>query len=238
MYHIIQITGYVIAFLLSSPFIANGGIIVDQPPVLGAGGPSSDTALVDDYGNPGWEISADEFISPANATVHRIVWWGFYGGDNPAGSFFPPTGDETMRIRFYEPRPGDGLPGSISYETTVLNAQRTAIGTSYGPHPAYRFESELTVPFTLAESTHYWFEITQVGDPISWFRRFQFPDHDTPRASINNWVNDWYRVSLGGLAFQLIDVPEPSVFCFLSTSLLALLWKGVRLPNRPSAGSV
>ncbi|MBI5765165.1 MAG: hypothetical protein HZA51_16740 [Planctomycetes bacterium] len=238
MIHTNKVLVYVVAFALASPLVACAGIIVDQPPVVGAGGPASDTALIDDYGNPGWEISADEFISPANATIHRVVWWGFYGGNNPAGSFFPPTGDEWMRIRFYSPRVGDGLPGSVLYETILLNAQRTATGASYGPHPAYRFESDLTVPFPLAESMHYWFEVTQTADINSVFRRFETPDYDTPFAYLNNWVRDWDRLSLGGLSFQLIDVPEPSTLCFLTTSLITLMWKGVRMTNRPTAGSV
>lgn len=228
---------YVVAFALASPLITHAGIIVDQPPFVGAGGPGSDTALIDDFGNPGWEISADEFISPANATVNRIVWWGFYGGNSHYSSYFPPTGDETMRIRFYAPRAGDGLPGAVSYEATILNATRVPTGASYGPHPAYRFESDLTIPFTLEQSGHYWFEVTQIGDADSAFRRFLFPDYDTPLAFLNNWVSDWNRISLGGLAFQMIEVPEPPTLCFLSASLITLLWKGVRMTNRPLAGS-
>lgn len=207
---------------------SHAGIIVDQSPVIGAGGPSSDTALIDDYGNPGWEISADEFISPAIATVHRVVWWGFYGGNNPAGSFNPPTGDEIMRIRFYQPRNGDGLPGSILYEASVLNATRVATGSYYGPHPEFRFETNLDIPFSINSASHYWFEVSQVGDVNSWFRRPYSPDFDTPYAYLNDWVSDWDRLSLGGLSFQLIDVPEPSTSCFLMASFIALFWKGVR----------
>lgn len=230
MFYRNQFPVLVVVITLAAPLRANAGIIVDQPPFVGAGGPASDTALIDDYGNPGWEISADEFISPANATVHRVVWWGFYGGNNPAGSFFPPIGDEWMRIRFYAPRAGDGLPGNISYESTILNPSRTPTGASYGPHPAYRFEGDLTTVFSLAESTHYWFEVTQIDDAKSVFRRFQSLDYGTPYtpcAVLNNWLSDWERES-GGLAFQLWDIPEPSTLCFLAIPFIASLWKGVR----------
>ncbi|MBI5763224.1 MAG: hypothetical protein HZA51_06835 [Planctomycetes bacterium] len=237
MLHANKVLVYVVALVLASPLITHAGIIVDQPPFVGAGGPASDTAFINDYGEDSWEISADEFIAPMNATIHRVVWWGFYGGNNPAGSFYPPTGNEWMRIRFYAPRAGDGLPGNISYESTILNPSRTPTGASYGPHPAYRFEADLTTSFSLAVSTHYWLEVTQVNDIKSVFRRFYFPDSSTPLAVLNNWLSDWDRASLGGLCFQLWDMPEPSTLWFLIITFIASLWKGVRMTNRPLAGS-
>ena len=82
------------------------GVIVDRPPSH-VGGLGADT-LFNSFGSPFWERTADHILLSAAQTVEpirSINWWGFYNENNP-----PAT--ETMRIRFYGARPGDGLPPS------------------------------------------------------------------------------------------------------------------------------
>src|SRR5262245_1699565 len=83
-------------------------VLVDQPPMQSSGS-ASDYAFLDIVGNPYWQNSADSFTLSSPAMLRRITWWGFYNLDNPPVN-------EMMRIRLYEPRPSDGLPGNVLFE--------------------------------------------------------------------------------------------------------------------------
>ncbi|MFH1417213.1 MAG: hypothetical protein ABII12_02885 [Planctomycetota bacterium] len=107
----------------------NGDIVVDHQPRR-FGGTASDTLFYDYYGFEVWQQLADDFLLDSSVTIRRASWWGFYHLNEP-----PPV-VETMRIRFYDARPSDGLPGTVLYEETLLNPSRTATGeivSSYRP---------------------------------------------------------------------------------------------------------
>lgn len=116
------------------------------------GGLASDTLFTDFPGGPAvWQRVADDFQLGFAATVQRVVWWGFYGGTfDPQVD--PPMGDETMRIRFYDARPADGLPGAVLFEEAFLNPPRSPTGqvipTGFVP-PEFVYEVDLTSSFQL-----------------------------------------------------------------------------------------
>ena len=214
----------------------DGEIVVDQQP-LPTGGPGSDTAFEDDYPEPVWQQAADDILLVETAVIHHLVWWGFYGG-NFSGSTDPPTGPETMRVRFYDAKPDDGLPGGTMYEESFLNPSRTATGrivaANYGDE--YTFEVDLTTPFQLDAGTPLWLEIVQVGDLDSTFRWEYSPGDGTPYAFINPYVPDWTQSILtSNVAFQLVT-PEPATLLLLALGcVLALKRNGHRTGRRCNA---
>lgn len=150
--------------------------------------------------------------------IQHIVWWGFYHLDSP-----PAT--ETMRIRFYDARPGDGLPGAILYEESFLDPSRTATGlivfTGVGPHE-YIYHVDLMTPFELAADTLYWLEIVQVGDLDSHYRwEFGTAAPEDEFAFCNPIIPNWMSTGAGSWnnALQLWTVPEPSSFVLLAFGL-------------------
>lgn len=200
-------------------------IVIDHPP-HNFGGPASDTEFLLPP-SPGvfWQRLADDFVLPAATTIRRVNFWGFYNDDNPPLN-------ETMRIRFYGARTGDGLPDESQtlYEQSVLNPSRTwtgrFVGTGVIPRE-YLYSIDLSSPLQLVGGTAYWLEFVQVGDPTTNFR-WEFSLAQRNRfAFINNnpGVTDWMLTTLeGDLAFQLSTVPEatvlvPLVLCLLSTRL-------------------
>jgi hypothetical protein len=190
-----------------------GGVVWDQQP-LNSGGPGADTDFYSDSGQQVWQQVADDILLADPATVRRIVWWGFYGGTF-SGTTEPPDGPETMRLRFYDARPSDGLPGATLYEESFLDPSRTATGrivfATGGAE--YIFELDLTTPFDLDGGEAYWLEVVQVGDVDSHYRWEVSPGTGTPFAFINPWVPDWQRTTLtANVAFQLSTVPEPAAF--------------------------
>ena len=196
-----------------------GGVIVDHQP-LQSGGPASDTEFLDMLGNPFWQQVADNVLIPGPALVRRVVWWGFYNLDNP------PV-EETMRLRFYDARPTDGLPGDVLFEESFLNPTRVATGrqilVDFTPDE-FIYHVDLTIPFDLDASVPYWLEITQIGDVDTAFRReFAFTDQDS-FARRNPFAPNWAFSALDAdLAFQLLSIPEPStlvLFVFASIVLL------------------
>jgi hypothetical protein len=191
-----------------------GGVVWDQQP-LNTGGPGADTDFYTDWGEQFWEQVADDILLADPATIRRIVWWGFYGG-NFSGSTQPPEGPETMRIRFYDARPEDGLPGATLYEESYLNPSRTATGRIvFVPMlaPEYIFQVDLPTAFELDAGEVYWLEVVQVGDVDSTFRWEYSPGDGAPYAVRNPWFPDWVRTDLTtNVAFQLLTVPEPATF--------------------------
>ncbi len=194
--------------------LGRGGLVWDQQPHP-YGGPGADTDFYSDSGPRVWQQVADDIMLPSAATIRRIVWWGFYGG-NFTGSRYPPPGPETMRLRFYDARPGDGLPGQTLWEESFLNPSRTWTGRdvqSVGGHPEYVFQTDLTTPFVLDAGVPYWLEIVQVGDVDSTYRWEYSPGVQTPYALKNTFYPDWQRTTLNiDVAFQLSTVPEPATF--------------------------
>lgn len=205
-------------FDIDDLFRGGGDVIVDHPP-LDSGGGASDTAF--NGGIVPWQRVADDVLLSQSATVHRIVWWGYYNADNPPAQ-------ETMRVRFYGARASDGLPdeGNILFEESFLNPSRTATGRTVwvGVDPdEYIFEQDLSTPFELVAGVPYWLEIVQIGDAGALFGwQFSFTDQNDS-AFVNDLAPDWMYLGLGAdAAFQLISVPEPSALglVFLGTFLV------------------
>lgn len=202
---------------LLGPQTARGQIIVLGRQPLNTGGGAADTAFVNDSGQPYWQQVADDVMVASAAKVDRIVWWGFYGG-NFDTVVQPPPVVETMRLRFYDVRPGDGLPGNTVFEATFLNPLRTSTGRviSVGAAPPeFRYEVDLAQPFQLEASRPYWLEIVQVGDTNSYFRWEFAPTGGLPLAFTNPITGGWTSTgnSLWNNAFQLITIPEPASAC-------------------------
>ncbi|MBI5765564.1 MAG: PEP-CTERM sorting domain-containing protein [Planctomycetes bacterium] len=220
-----RITGImvvVLALIVGAASRAEAGIIVDHPPMFN--GPSADTEFVTLFGDPYWQLLADDFTLPTSATVAHVKWWGFYGniGGGGGSQILPPAGDEVMRIRFYDDTGDNGVPGSMLYEESFLNPTRVSTGRTVDFTTGareYEFDVDLTTPFSASASTRYWMEIVQVGSPQSVFRwEFSNAPGDTI-AGINPDVSGWTYRNGVNLAFQLSDVPEPSTIATLFIAL-------------------
>ncbi|QOJ04322.1 MAG: PEP-CTERM sorting domain-containing protein [Planctomycetia bacterium] len=197
---------------LPGPAAAMGQVMVFNQPRHPVGGPGADTSFIDDGGNSIWQQVADDIILGQDATIGRIKWFGFYGGTF-TGSTQPPT-TQTMRIRFYDSRPGDGLPGVILFEESIVDPLRIPTGAVI-PLPLapieQRFEVDLMTPFDMLAGVQYWMEIVQLADINSHYRWEYSLGNQTPYAFLNPNVNDWRRTSTGAnVAFELWTVPEPS----------------------------
>ena len=150
---------------IPAPRTGRGTVLVDHQPT-GAGGRAADTLFIDLLGLPNSSLLADDILLDEPAVVQRIKWWGFYHLDNPPAQ-------EQMRVRFYDARPGDGLPGQVQYEATIQNPSRVATGrripVSVFPRE-FLFDVLLAEPFALREGAPYWLEIVQIGDIDSFHR--------------------------------------------------------------------
>jgi hypothetical protein len=217
---------FVVLLCLSLSPRVHAGLIVDHQPHP-SGGLASDTLFQNSIGQTVWQRLADDIVLPSPFTVDRIVWWGFYDRDNPPFN-------ETIRVRFYGARNGDGLPddGNIIAEESLLNPTRVQTGRLIAvgilPHE-YRFESELNTPVTLNGGIKYWLEIVQIGDLSTAFRwEFSLAEQNG-FASINSINTNWHAVSLAGdCAFQLIGIPEPSTLSILLTAVFIMIPKHIR----------
>lgn len=194
-------------------------IVVQQLPYQG-GGPASDTLFRNQLNQVVWQQEADNILLSSPAIVRQVSWWGFYGGSGAPVT--PPPPVETMRIRFYGARLGDGLPddGNILLEELHTNALRAATGILMnieGRPAEYRYQINLTTPIELDATTLYWLEIVQVGDVDSAFRWETGFGAVNGHAFQNGGFGDWQQTS-GSFAFELSTVPEPqSVGFFLVT---------------------
>src|SRR5262245_31130807 len=103
---------------------AQGGIILDKPPNQ-LGGGASDTSFYNEFGEERWQRLADDVLLTQPATLRRVIWHGFYG-DSFKNTPEPLPLTETMRIRLYDARPGDGLPGNVLFEESFLDPSRVA----------------------------------------------------------------------------------------------------------------
>lgn len=199
--------------------LVRASVVVDRQP-FNTGGGSADTLFVNPFnGQPVWERSASGFTLATATSINRIRWWGFYDAQNP-----PAT--EVMRIRFYDSRPSDGLPGTPVFEQEFTNPLRIDTGRrvllGILPHE-YRYRVDLAQPLTLPANTRYWLEVTAIGELNSWFRWEYSMNDPVGYVHINENVGDW-RLDLPGLgtAYQLVDVPEPATLGLLLTAFVML----------------
>lgn len=191
--------------------VSRAGLVLEQSPVR-VGGPAADTLFVDQFGLTGWQLLADNIRFDTSETIHRIGWWGFYGGSGTPTS--PPTGTETMRIRAYAPRSGDMLPDSshVLYEAEFTNHSRTATGEIVlvpGAPREYFYQVDLPNPLQFQANTLYWLEIVQIGDISTAFRWETAGGQQAGHAFVNDHVPDWEFTS-ASFAVQLWNVPEPA----------------------------
>ena len=202
------LTGTAYAVFFAS---VSADIIVQQLPSQ-RGGPGADTLFRNQFDQVVWQQVADNIQIAAPATVRQVSWWGFYGGSDAPVT--PPPPMETMRIRFYAARAGDGLPddGNILLEEyhpdTVLSATGDTVHVGGNPLE-YRYQVDLNTPLSLAADTLYWLEIVQIGDIDSAFR------WETGFGSINGlaYINSngpYWRSGVSSQALELSTVPEPS----------------------------
>jgi hypothetical protein len=209
----------------SGPALAQ--IVVDHQPTQ-RGGPAADTDFINMFGQRRWQLVADDFMLSSPAELRRVSAWGFYSEDNPPGQ-------ETMRIRFYDARPVDGLPGNILYEQEFTSFSRVATGrvVFVGILPREFFYTfDLPTPLALAAGTPYWFELTQLGDVTTTFRIETSGPSAEMHSFLNSAVTDW-TPSTSNLAFQLSTIPEPASGCLLSALVLTAV-----AARRRSAGRI
>ncbi len=211
-------SAFVFALFLAGPSAAQ--IIVEHPPHP-AGGAASDTEFVNLFGQAVWQVEADDFQLTAPATARRLEWFGFYDRDNPPVA-------ETMQIRLYDARPGDGLPGSVLHEFTAVNPTRVATGRIIlvGISPReFRYEFEFPAPISLSAATPYWLSVVQQGDyGTAWYWEYSIIDLNG-NAFMNPNFLEWRPTGTGDgdLAFRMV-VPEPGM---LSLVCIAIFRSGV-----------
>ncbi|MEE8170921.1 MAG: PEP-CTERM sorting domain-containing protein [Phycisphaerae bacterium] len=199
------------------------GVVVDHPPSQ-AGGPAADTEYLNSFGDQRWQLLADDIFLSSLATIRQVKWWGFYDQDNPPAS-------ESFRVRFYDARPSDGLPGNILFEEAFLNPSRTMTGeiisVGIGPHE-YFYEVDLVTPFAADASTPYWIEVTQLGDVSTLFRWETSAADLSGFAFMNTDFADWTDPgAVSDLAFQLSTIPEPSTVLLLMIGMPCLFRRSV-----------
>ncbi len=231
----------ILAGTVSATFCASASapadIIVQQLPYPW-GGPGSDTLFRDPFSQIAWQQTADNFLISAPATIRQVSWWGLYGGSEMPVT--PPPPVETMRVRFYPARAGDGLPDddNILLEEYHMDVVRAATGDTVhvgGNPPEYHYQVELDTPLSLDSTTLYWLEIVQIGNVDSAFR------WESGYGIINghayrNSIGDYWRISASSQAFELSTVPEPSsaFFLFLVIAFMIRCRSHVRCNCLPS----
>lgn len=196
-----------------------GTVLVDHQP-SNVGGFGADTLFAD---FPGSERCADDFSITQAAIINRIVWWGFYDLN------ILPSTDDTFRIRVYDQRPGDLLPGLVLYEQSFSSVPRAWTGRfvlTFGAPREFRYEVDLPFSLNVNTNTTYWLEIAQIGDVNSFFRweASNFPPMNG-QAVINPIVGDWFAPQsvVSNTAFQLISVPEPCSLTFVALAGIAVI---------------
>jgi len=204
------------ALILAAASPVHGEIVVDHQP-WPTGGPASDTDLVDPLSTLTAQQAADDFLLAEDASILHLTWWGFFGSSatNPAEQ---PPDTQSFRIRFYDARPGDGLPGNVINEEIFIDPFFEATGrqVATGAFPdEFKFDADLASAVLLSASTPYWLEIVQLGSADSFFRWEFSIDEQNGFAFRNAATVDWRAdTSPGDMAFQLLTIPEPSSAAF------------------------
>jgi len=202
----------------SSASAGPSNLLVDQQPAQ-VGGAYSDTQFVSMFGQSLWQQEADRFQLPNPSMVAKVVVWGFYGPEIPN-----PPANETMRLRFYGSRIGDGLPGSVIHEELFTNASRVPTGEIVlvfdGPRE-FKYTFDLASPLAFNAATPYWIEVVQIGDPSSSFLWESSGGGDFSHAYLNPFVADWTQSNGSDHAFQLFGVPEPASIVLLGEAMLS-----------------
>jgi hypothetical protein len=214
---------FAISFIFSLGLVTptQAELVIDNPPTR-VGGLFSDTEFVDDFNQELFQRVADDLTLAEPAVIRRAGFWGFYNLNNP-----PAT--ETIRMRFYGARPGDGLPdeSNIVYEESFLNPSRTATGhivfVGIGPLE-YFYEVDMSSPVSLAADTPYWLEIAQIGDIDTAFR-WEFSGLGSiGLAAVNTNVPDWQLTNFDAdNAYQLSTIPEPTTASMLAMGILHMV---------------
>ena len=208
-------------------------LLVDHQP-NNSGGLTSDSMGFEKPGAPVvYQFVADNFATTLTTSVRRMVFWGFYNSN------VEPTIDEMFRVRFYNSRPGDQLPGTMLHEESFLNVARAWTGRnviSAAGGKEYFFEVLLNQPFAVEAGSQYWLEIAQIGDPASSFRWEDSVDSQPNGVAyrndaFTNWGLTAYFPVNPDAAYQLYSIPEPSSFCFAAMALPFFL----RLRDAPAA---
>lgn len=213
--------------------IPRGGIVVDRQP-FNTGGPAADTDLITYFGNESWQQVADEFVLTASTFIRHVTWWGFYGDDFESPAQQPPT-TQTMRLRFYDSRPQNGLPGVAIYEDYFVEPSYRWTGRQVliGAVPReYKFDVNLTTPVLLAASTVYWLEIVQLGSRDSYYRWEISVATRDGYAFLNDATGDWVHTGSAApatLAFQLSSIPEPSTAALMLLLCCCFCCRGGRI---------
>ncbi|MEK6643286.1 MAG: hypothetical protein AABZ08_05205 [Planctomycetota bacterium] len=228
-------TRFIILFLSVTVLICIGAtaradILVEQLPDL-TGGPYSDTDYFNMFGQPRWQREADNILLTQDDTVRRVTWWGFYGGSGTPAT--PPPATETIQVRFMRSRPADGLPdeSAVLFDQVFLSPMRTSTGRiiAVGGLPVEQvFSVDLATPIALQSGVPYWLEIVQLGDVNSGLRWEAALDSVANHAFINPLTPGWFSAE-GGLAFQLLDVPEPAAFVLILMSAALVMRCGCRV---------
>ncbi len=197
---------------------AEQNVLVDHQPTR-RGGPAADTDFINMSGHESWQLLADDFSLSATTAIGRVTAWGFYNLDNP-----PST--ETMRIRFYDSRPGDGFPGNVLYEQQFSSFSRIATGQIVFDNDGLReffYTFDLPVPVILDASTQYWLELVQLNDVTTAFRWESSSSGNRSLVFEHPAFPDWTLASGSDVAFQLFAVPEPTSLVLISLSLLQMV---------------
>lgn len=213
------------------------GTVFEQLPNRTSGQASDTDYLSFEFG-PFWQLEADNVRVSTSALIRHITWWGFYGSDfdESPTAHDPPAGDESMRVRFYGVRPGDGLPDSanVLFEESFLNPSRVDTGftVAVGARPSeYQFDVDLGSPFHMEAGVLYWLEIAQVGDQASHYRWERGTGLLSGRAFSNPIVPDW-ESTVGSFSVSLSTIPEPGTGLLVLFGLSYLLTRRGRMEPR------
>jgi hypothetical protein len=201
-------------------------IVIDRPP-FNTGGPAADTDFRDNFGTPFWQQTADDFLVSQDAVIRHVTWWGFYGSSFTSPAEQPPA-TQTMRIRVYDARVQDGLPGSVLFEKTIVDPPFAWTGRQVltGPAPnEYKFDVDLTTPMHLVSSMPYWLEIVQLESPQSLYRWEISVSGRDGFAFLNDATGDWVHTqnTPANLAFQLSTIPEPTTAALFGIASMILI---------------
>lgn len=179
-------------------------------------GYTSDTLVLDDFGNPTGQLIADRFVLNQTAEVTRASWFAFFGGMFELDP--PPPATETVRVRFWSD--AGGLPGVVLAEQSFENPSRTFTGFFVALSPArreYRYNVPLSPGFTAQAGTAYWIEVAQIGDVNS---RFRWENSNGGENAVQFPLGTPWRVTTEGQMAYELRTPEPASLLLIVTAAL------------------